>query len=73
MTLFLKVFEIPKNFFQKVLRRVKGRALARLLPDKSKFEALITAMIFCIIEGDKIGMRLFIASLGICLNSREQH
>ena len=25
---FLKVFEIPKNFFQKVLWRVKGRALA---------------------------------------------
>ena len=29
---FLKVFEIPKNFSQKVLRRVKGRALAHPPP-----------------------------------------
>ena len=29
---FSKVFEIPKNFFQKVLRRVKGRALAHPFP-----------------------------------------
>jgi len=28
---FLKVFEIQKNFFQKVLLRVKGRALAHPL------------------------------------------
>jgi hypothetical protein len=34
----LKVFGILKTFSQKGLKRVKGRALAHPLPDKSKFE-----------------------------------
>jgi len=37
---FLKVFEVLRNFFQKVSKRVKGRALARPLTDKLQFEAL---------------------------------
>jgi hypothetical protein len=37
---FLKVFGILKTFSQKGLKRVKGRALAHPLPDKSKFEGL---------------------------------
>jgi hypothetical protein len=39
---FLKVFGILKTFSQKGLKRVKGRALAHPLPDKSKFEKIVT-------------------------------
>jgi hypothetical protein len=34
---FLKVFEVLRNFFQKVSKRVKGRALAHPLPAKPQF------------------------------------
>ena len=34
---FSKVFEVLRNFFQKVSKRVKGRALAHPLPDKPQF------------------------------------
>jgi hypothetical protein len=37
---FLKVFEVLRNFFQKVSKRVKGRALAHPSPtDKPQFIA----------------------------------
>jgi hypothetical protein len=39
---FLKVFEIPKDFFQKVLWWGAGAKPRRVLPDKSKFEKTVT-------------------------------
>ena len=47
---FLKVFEVLRNFFQKVSERVKGRALAHPLPDKPQFFAPAESYYFIFVD-----------------------